>query len=103
MPGLDADILKKAADKLKLMWYGQMVNLSPEQWIAFEDTCRTLLNLPESWKERAYLMCYERAKMAGWTSRYGPGAPGGWKRKAKPSEEIINIQEEQSLEGTLFE
>ena len=103
MPGLDAEVLKQSALKIGLMWHGQMVNLSPEQWVAFERACRELIGLSPSWKEDAYTECYKAAKVEGWGTKYGPGSPGGWKRKQKPSDETINIQGAQSLEGTLFE
>ena len=83
MPRLNASILEDVAKEMNLMWFGQMVNLHPTQWVEFKARCAKKLGLPEDWEDLAYLHAYNLAKQQGWGKKFGPGSPGGWRKREK--------------------
>lgn len=76
LPGMTEDLLFKAFEEAcapeKLFIDGQLVNLSPKQWIKLKDYCREKLNLPFDWEDRRYHAVVEEAKRNGWMKTYGP-------------------------------
>lgn len=103
MPGLTGEILERTGKEIPgVLWHSQLVNLGPPEWAAWQDACRKALNLPIDWEEQQYLEVYNEFKRMGWGKTFGPGSPGGY-RKKKPKEEIAPINEIVDLKGTLFE
>lgn len=103
MPGLTGEILERAAKKIPgVLWHSQMVNLGPAEWAAWQEACRVELGLPKDWQWASYLEAVARFREAGWGKKFGTGSPGGYKRKA-PNEEVVHVNEELDLHGTLFE
>jgi len=104
MPGLTGDIILEQAQAMGLMIHGQLVNLSPQQWVELQSRCEQALGLSRGWEEEGYKEVVELAKKEGWGKTFGPGAKGGYRKKGKPTGDVdIALKTELSLEGTLFD
>lgn len=72
MPHLTGDIFLEEAKAMNLMLYGQMVNLSEQQWEELEERCRVRLKWPTHWKQARWHKMMQQVKALGWGTKYGP-------------------------------
>lgn len=82
MPGLTGDVLLSQAKEMGLAIYGQMVNLSKEQWVELQKGCETALGI-SGWQDELYRECMNAWKRKGWGTTFGPGSTGVYKKKGK--------------------
>lgn len=83
MPGLTGDILLEVGEAIGLMVFGQMVNLSKQQWVEFRKACEKKLGIDSTWEDKQYQAVVDQCRREGWGTKYGPGTGGGYKRKGK--------------------
>ncbi len=105
MPGLTGELLERTGKKLPgVLWHSQMVNLGPPEWAAWQEACRVGLGLPEDWQWTNYLKAVAHFREAGWGKKFGPGSPGGWRRREK-KEYVEPDRSNKGLDtsGTLFD
>ena len=90
MPGITGDLLIREAKKLQYFIYGQMLNLSGEQWSRLKKACEESLGLPSNWEEISYAFVVKQSREWGWGTTYGPNGVADYKiRGNKPAKKIV--------------